>query len=153
MDNKNVMETPEDKKKGNFWSWISLGCFVGRFIVDIVVALVSGMATSIFGSISNVSDIEQIGEATTVVSDMIFTLGSCASLAMSIAALVIMIFVRVKYPKNVFGKVLMWVYIVAFAMYIILMAAFIIACGIACAACTDECQGLAMLAVERLMLC
>ncbi len=153
MGNKNIIETPEDKKKGNFWSWISLGCFAGRFVVDIVIALVSGMATSIFSSISSVSDIEQIGEATTVVSEMIFAIGSCASLAMGIAALVIMIYVRVKYPKNTFGKVLMWVYIVLFALYIIAMVAFIIACGIACAACTNECQKLGMIVVERLMLC
>lgn len=150
MGNKNIIETPEEKKKGNFWSWISLGCFVGRFVVGAVIAFVSGLATSLF---SRIDDVEKIGEATTVVSDMIFALGTCASIAMSIAALVIMIYVRVKYPKNTFGKVLMWVYIVSFVIYIIIMVAVIIACGIACAACTDECQKLGMIAIERLMLC
>lgn len=150
MNNQNQIETPEDKKKGNMWSWISLGCFLGRFVVDVAIAFVSGMATSLFSAID---DVEKIGEATTVVSEMIFTIGTCASYAMSIAALVIMIYVRVKYPKNIFGKVLMWVYIVSFVIYIILMVAFIIACGIACAACTNECQTLAMIAIERLMIC
>lgn len=153
MSNQNLIETPEDKKKGNFWSWISLGCFLGRFVVDAVIAFVSGLATSFF---SNIGDIEKIGEATTVVSDIIFAIGSCVSMAMSIAALVIIIYVRVKYPKNIFGKVLMWVYIVLFIMYVILMVAFIIACGIACNACVDECEKcgqMGMIAIERLMIC
>ena len=39
----NQIETPEEKKKGNFWSLMSLICFVSRFIVNIVImVLVSG---------------------------------------------------------------------------------------------------------------
>ena len=33
----NQIETPEEKKKGNFWSLMSLICFVSRFIVNIVI--------------------------------------------------------------------------------------------------------------------
>ena len=36
----NQIETPEEKKKGNFWSLMSLICFVSRFIVNIVIILV-----------------------------------------------------------------------------------------------------------------
>jgi len=45
---------------------------------------------------------------------------------------VLMLVARVKYPKNVFAKVLMWIYIIIIIAYIVLMAALIIACGIAC---------------------
>ena len=70
--------------------------------------------------------------------------------------MVIIIYVRVKYPKNTFGKVLMWIYIVMFVLYIITMAVIIIACGIACSACIDECEKcgqMGMIVIERLMLC
>lgn len=147
------IETPEDKKKGNFWSWISLGCFGGRFVLDLVIAVASGMATSIFSNITEITDISEINEMATSVTQIILTIGSGISILLSIAALIIIIYVRVKYPRNVFGKVLMWIYIVAFAVYIILMVAVIIACGIACGACANECQKLASLVVERLMIC
>lgn len=146
------IETPEDKKKGNFWSWISLGCFGGRFVLDLVIAVASGMATSIFSNITEITDISEINEMATSVTQIILTIGSGISILLSIAALVIIIYVRVKYPRNIFGKVLMWVYIVVFALYIITMAVIIIACGIACGACMNDCQDLACIVVERLMI-
>ena len=145
-----LIETPEDKKKGNFWSWMSLACFAGGFVVDALMAVFMGVLNSITYNLTSTAN---VSEATNVASEAFIAIGGCVSILLAIAALVIMIYVRVKYPKNIFGKVLMWVYIVLFAMYIIFMAVVIIACGIACAACTEECQSLAMLAIERLMLC
>ena len=145
-----LIETPEDKKKGNFWSWISLACFAGGFVVDALIAVFMGVLNSITYNLTSTAN---VSEMTNAASEAFIAIGGCVSILLAIAALVIMIYVRVKYPKNVFGKVLMWVYIVLFAMYIIFMAVVIIACGIACAACTEECQSLAMLAIERLMLC
>ena len=150
MGNNNIIETPEDKKKGNFWSWMSLACFAGGFLVDAVMAVFMGVLNSIT---YNVTSTANAYEVTNTASEALIAIAGCVSMLLAIAALVIMIYVRVKYPKNVFGKVLMWVYIVLFALYIIAMVAFIIACGMACAACTNECQSLAMLAIERLMLC
>ena len=49
-----------------------------------------------------------------------------------IVALVLMIYVRVKYPQNVFGKVLMWVYIVLFIIAIIGIVVLLVACNIVC---------------------
>ena len=49
----------------------------------------------------------------------------------SIAGIVIMIIVRIKYPQNTFGKVLMWVYIVEYILLIILGIVIVIACGAA----------------------
>ena len=145
-----LIETPEDKKKGNFWSWISLACFAGGFVADALIAVFMGVLNSITYNLTSTAN---VSEMTNAASEAFIAIGGCVSILLAIAALVIMIYVRVKYPKNIFGKVLMWVYIVLFAMYIIFMAVVIIACGIACAACTEECQGLAMLAIERLMLC
>ena len=145
-----LIETPEDKKKGNFWSWISLACFAGGFVVDALMAVFMGVLNSITYNLTSTAN---VSEMTNAASEAFIAIGGCVSILLAIAALVIMIYVRVKYPKNIFGKVLMWVYIVLFAMYILFMAVVIIACGIACAACTEECQSLAMLAIERLMLC
>lgn len=146
----NLIETPEDKKKGNFWSWMSLACFAGGFVVDAVMAVFMGVLNSITYNLTSTANAYEV---TNAAYEAFIAIGGCVSMFLAIAALVIMIYVRVKYPKNVFGKVLMWVYIVLFALYIITMVAFIIACGMACAACTNECQSLAMLAIERLMLC
>ena len=145
-----LIETPEEKKKGNFWSWISLACFAGGFVVDAVMAVFMGVLNSITYNLTTTSDAYEVANTA---SEALIAIAGRVSMLLAIAALVIMIYVRVKYPKNIFGKVLMWVYIVLFVMYVLFMVAIIIACGIACAACTEECQGLAMLAVERWMLC
>ena len=46
----------------------------------------------------------------------------------SLAALILMIYVRVKYPKNKFGKVLMILYIVEAVFVILCIIAFVIMC-------------------------
>lgn len=145
----NMIETPEDKKKGNMWSWISLGCFVGRIIVDAIMAFASGLVFSVIGA----SGEFEFAEVATTFTEIIYAIGTCISGLLFIASIVMMIYVRVKYPKNVFGKVLMWVYIVLVSLYIITMAVCIIAIGIACVACLNECEELAMIAIESMMLC
>ena len=150
MNNKNIIETPEDKKKGNFWSWISLACFAGGFVADALMAVFMGVLNSITYNLTSTANAYEVANTA---SEALIAIAGCVSMLLAIAALVIMIYVRVKYPKNIFVKVLMWVYIVLFVMYVLFMVAMIIACGIACAACTEECQGLAMLTVERWMLC
>lgn len=62
--------------------------------------------------------------------------GGCA-----IASLVVMIYVRVKYPQNTFGKVIMWLYIVSIVLGLLYIAVLIIACGIALNACLDGLRG------------
>ena len=46
-------------------------------------------------------------------------------LLMRITALILMIVARVKYPKNTFAKVLMWLYIAFYILYILLIIAVI----------------------------
>ena len=63
------------------------------------------------------------------------------SLLLMIAGLAIMIYVRVKYPKNVFGKVLMWLYIIVGIISIIIFIVYILfiiwAC-VSCMSCINE---------------
>lgn len=140
------IETPEEKRLGNKWSWISLICFVGGFLINMGSPVLLGVLDAFF----NVNN--EMNEAIVTLSEVAYLICSGVSFLASIAALVIMIYVRVKYPQNVFGKVLMWVYIVLFALYIITMAVIIIACGIACGACMNDCQDLACITIERLMI-
>ena len=145
----NQIETPQDKKKANMWSWISLGCFVGKGIIELLLVFGSGFAYAFIDA----ADDYDFADVITAFSEAIYAIAACVSGVMFIASIVIMIYVRVKYPKNVFGKVLMWVYIVLISLYIITMAVVVIAIGIACAACIDECESIAMLAIERMMIC
>lgn len=47
---------------------------------------------------------------------------------MGLAAFVLMIVTRAKYPKDIWGKVTMWLFIAAFVLSIILIIALIVAC-------------------------
>ena len=114
--------SPEDNKKANMFCWISLGLF----LAPILLAVVFEAANSIF----DINYLENAGNISSEISGLFY-----------IGALVFMIIVRVKYPKNVFGKVLMWTYIVLTVISIITMVAMIIACSIACSTCMNEMQG------------
>ncbi len=60
---------------------------------------------------------------------------------MYIAGLVIMIYVRVKYPANVFGKVLMWLHIIVGVIFLIILIAAIVMCAVminGCMSCMDD---------------
>jgi hypothetical protein len=92
-------ESPEDKKKANTLCWISLIIGHGINILTYVLKQVSQ------------------------------TEGYPITALTSLAALILMIYVRVKYPKNKFGKVLMIVYIIEAVLLIIGMIAIAIMCG------------------------
>ena len=73
-----------------------------------------------------------------------YVLGSILTFLMAgcgIAALVLMILVRVKYPQSVFGKVLMWLYIALVILVVVFIAVTIIACGLAFISCVRNCPG------------
>lgn len=73
-----------------------------------------------------------------------YVLGSILTFLMAgcgIAALVLMILVRVKYPQSVFGKVLMWLYIALAILVVVFIAVTIIACGLAFISCVRNCPG------------
>ena len=73
-----------------------------------------------------------------------YVLGSILTFLMAgcgIAALVLMILVRVKYPQSVFGKVLMWLYIALAILVVVFIAVTIIACVLAFISCVRNCPG------------
>lgn len=56
-----------------------------------------------------------------------------------IAGIVVLIIVRVKYPQNTFGKVLMWVYIVLGILGFLAFVAILVVCAAACGQGLDGC--------------
>lgn len=52
-----------------------------------------------------------------------------------VASVVLVINVRVKYPENTFGKVLMWIYIITFIVAIIGIVIFLMFCGVMIVSC------------------
>ncbi len=57
--------------------------------------------------------------------------GTCAGLS-PIAAIVLMIMARVKYPKNKFAKILMWIYIVQIILALLLFIILVVVCFYTC---------------------
>jgi len=124
--------TPEDNKRANILCIISLACELLPFLL----ASVFSFFTSTLTEVTEV-DLDAASSA----SDILMNILSTGCLLLMIAGLAIMIYVRVKYPKNVFGKVLMWLYIVlgtiAIIIFIVYMLFILWAC-ISCFSCIDQ---------------
>ena len=97
----------EDQKTPNMLCILSL---VLRFASPLVLGILSYVVSNISENLST-----------------LFSGGSSA--LCYLAAFVIMIYVRVKYPANRFGKILMWIYIINIIVYIILFILVVIACA------------------------
>lgn len=125
--------SPEDNKKANIISTISIILALG---VPILLGVMGWAAVVIFDDLSTtqMQDMSNIGEIITVGFGLI-------SWGSRIAALALMIYVRVKYPNNIFGKVLMWIYIALIVIGIIVLSVVIISCGIAFGACVNGMRG------------
>lgn len=112
------MNEQNNDKRANKLCLISLACAVGpwvlwRLLSKLLVSVEGGGAVAILGTLSNIfSALSGIGW---------------------LAAIVLMIYVRVKYPKNVFGIILMVLYI----LIIILVIAFIIFIVTICNGCME----------------
>ncbi|MCR4581107.1 MAG: zinc-ribbon domain-containing protein [Bacilli bacterium] len=106
--------SPEDDKKANNLSLISLGLFFGPSALSILSAGIS---------------------ASTSAGSRITAISSALSGVCTLAAIVLMIVARVKYPKNKLAKIVMWIYIALFAIGIIGSVLLILACAYACRNC------------------
>lgn len=124
------MNAPEDERKANIFCIASLICvFLPRVLQFLGYLL--------FGTL-----LQQVGRES-VLYDRISGALSAFGILFLIAGIVLVIYVRVKYPKNIFGKVLMWIYIVLAVLILIAFIVMLVACTLACSYLIETCQGCA----------
>ncbi len=124
------MNNPDDERKANVFCIASLICvFLPRVLQFLGYLL--------FGTL-----LQQVGRES-VLYDRISGALSALGILSLIAGIVLVIYVRVKYPKNIFGKVLMWIYIVLAVLILIAFIVMLVACTLACSYLIETCQGCA----------
>ena len=124
------MNDPEDERKANVFCIASLICvFLPRVLQFLGYLL--------FGTL-----LQQVGRES-VLYDRLSGALSALGILFLIAGIVLVIYVRVKYPKNIFGKVLMWIYIVLAVLILIAFIVMLVACTLACSYLIETCQGCA----------
>lgn len=126
----NDMNNPDDERKANVFCIASLICvFLPRVLQFLGYLL--------FGTL-----LQQVGRES-VLYDRISGALSALGILFLIAGIVLVIYVRVKYPKNIFAKVLMWIYIVLAVLILIAFIVMLVACTLACSYLIETCQGCA----------
>ena len=114
-----MQQAPDDGGRNshaaNVMCVISLICM---YVIPFVSLLGTGLLGEIFTKDADYSDI-------TSAFVSFISLFVCAS---DLAAWVLMIIVRVKYPKNIFGKVLMWLYIIMMVLGVVALIFVMISC-------------------------
>ena len=124
------MNDPDDERKANVFCIASLICvFLPRVLQFLGYLL--------FGTL-----LQQVGRES-VLYDRISGALSALGILFLIAGIVLVIYVRVKYPKNIFAKVLMWIYIVLAVLILIAFIVMLVACTLACSYLIETCQGCA----------
>jgi membrane protease subunit (stomatin/prohibitin family) len=105
-------ESPKDEKHANILCAISLVCMHG--------------VPALLGALMKLVDAFVYDEDVSMIFSGVMALLVFASW---IAAVVLMIYVRVKYRNNVFGKVIMWIYIAETIAAIIATIVLVVACA------------------------
>lgn len=125
-DGENVSEPGDYDKNANRLCLSSVLCVVGVRLVAFICYLVKyGM--------------EKVGlQMPEIVHNMVNSLGSL----FYIVAFALVIYVRVKYPKNIFGKILMWIYIAIVIVSILIMIATILFVYVMCSSMAEGCRGM-----------
>lgn len=136
MSDNNQM-TPRDKRNAHILCYISIACAVLPIIAWILCEAFYMARIATIGP--SYTQNEYAGSITSLTDVAVSVLVLLSGLS-SIAALVLMIVVRVKYPSSVFGKVLMWTYIALFAAAMIITTIVLVTCAIACNDALDECS-------------
>ena len=129
--NQNQM-TPKDKKNAHILCYISLGLYLVPVLCNILFYFLYFMETEM-----RTQELLESSQ-TARMSDLVLTILTPISGICFIAAIVLMIVARVKYPASIFAKVLMWVYITLFVISMVIFAIVMITCAIACDNCMDE---------------
>lgn len=125
--------TPEDEKRANILCIISLACELLPILVNTIFSLFSS-------TLKEVAEVDV--QSAVTFSDILMNVWGTVCVALMIAGLAIMIYVRVRYPQNVFGKVLMWVYIIVGVISIIIFIVYILFIIWACVSCMSCITGL-----------
>lgn len=114
------MDEQNNNKQANNLCLISLACAVGPWVLWMLTDKLQEIAGvgGIFRLLCNIAD----------------TLSGFGWLA----AIVLMIYVRVKYPGNLFGKILMWLYIIVIILTILFLIFMFIMCS-TCASGFESC--------------
>ena len=110
LDMNAIMEENKNKKMANILCGVSIAC------------------TCFPGMIESAIENLQIQSAPLALISLLMDV-------IPVVGIAILVYVRVKYPTNTFGKVLMWLYIIGFIILMVLFATSIIACGIALRSC------------------
>ena len=97
-------------------------CIISLILKYGVLAIGGGIIELLSHFINNIS----VNTSDFIVATLFVIVGIC-----SLTAFVLMVIVRIKYPKNTFGKVLMWIYIIEIILAIIAIVMLFLAC-IAC---------------------
>lgn len=103
-----------------------------------ILSLVCVLFPGAIGFLGEWNVISTVNEAVPGSMEILSNLMSWVSGIAFIAGIVLIIFVRVKYPQNIFGKVLMWVYIVAAIVIFAFIVLLILTCASACGAFETE---------------
>jgi cbb3-type cytochrome oxidase subunit 1 len=121
----------QDDKKANTLCWISVLCsIVGMVLMstygelelpDFIVSKLPAFVVDLMDDLQSYA------------SMFLFTIGGLAHSA----GFVLMIIARVKYPKNTFAKVLMWIYIIGIVLSVIATILVIASCLY----CASQCRG------------
>lgn len=122
--NQPKVKTPEDELATKLCI-ASLICYFGAPVISSILSSISDF-TSSFSS----NDVDSL-----VSNAMFLPIGLVLAFG-PLAGIILMIIARVKAPKNTFGKVLMWVYIVLFILKLLAIIAIILLFGAMIAACS-----------------
>jgi len=114
------MNEQNNNKKANKLCLISLACAVGPWLLLVIT--------------DKLQEVAGIGEIFRILCNVVSSLSGFGWLA----AIVLMIYVRVKYPKNVFGIILMVLYIIAIIVTILFFIFIYIMCS-TCVGGFDSC--------------
>ena len=131
--NPNI-ETLEDKKKANLLCIISILLFIVPSLIAIIMAIVIASIDLSSGGnlLSELYSASLNSPVDLGITSQIMGISYVVMMGIShfarIASFVMMIVIRVKYPKNTFGKVLMWIWIIGILIIISLVIFAVVSC-------------------------
>ena len=132
MDKEQKIETIEEKKKANRLCIISILLFVCPIIFKYIFYFIVSIYEQKIGiniqydTYYNFDALDNISRIFTVINLSLNFIGALSMMS----SFGVLIFIRVKYPLNIFAKVLMWLYISMFIVLTIFIIILIIACNV-----------------------